>query len=355
MLHIKCSGTPHEIGTKHGSAAKTQIDRCIEFYAGMFQEKCALDWEGVRSLAESFAVKIKSTWPAYYAEMEGIAHGAGRSTIDIIALNVRTEIAFGCFSDGCTSLAWHTKDYSFLAQNWDWQPAQKENLVILEIQHPPKPTIRMVTEAGIIGKIGFNSAGVGVCLNAIRVKGVDQTQLPVHLGLRMALEAISANEALESLQQWGIASSAHILIADSEQALGCEFTATTTAVMHADNHGRVIHTNHLLLAHPGVVDTIWLKDSPFRVERMRELSDAVEEGLTWEGFSSLFEDRENAPGAICRTAESQTLFNIVMDLKGGRVVVRLGLPSEPEEVLELGFGREFETRVEKASFQDTSC
>jgi isopenicillin-N N-acyltransferase-like protein len=49
----------------------------------------------------------------------GVADGSQRDVLEIVALNVRTEIAFGRFSDGCTSLAWHTSKNSFLSQNWD--------------------------------------------------------------------------------------------------------------------------------------------------------------------------------------------------------------------------------------------
>ena len=51
--------------------------------------------------------------------MRGIADGAERELLDIVALNVRTEINFGLFSDGCTSLAWHTEKRAWLGQNWD--------------------------------------------------------------------------------------------------------------------------------------------------------------------------------------------------------------------------------------------
>jgi hypothetical protein len=51
--------------------------------------------------------------------MRGIADGSGRELLDIVALNVRTEINFGLFSDGCTSLAWKTGERSWLGQNWD--------------------------------------------------------------------------------------------------------------------------------------------------------------------------------------------------------------------------------------------
>lgn len=51
--------------------------------------------------------------------MKGIADGSGHDLLDIVALNVRTEINFGLFSDGCTALAWHTGNHAWLAQNWD--------------------------------------------------------------------------------------------------------------------------------------------------------------------------------------------------------------------------------------------
>ena len=54
----------------------------------------------------------------------GVADGAGVQLADIIALNVRTEIAFGLFSDGCTALGWRTEQASYLCQNWDWMSAQ---------------------------------------------------------------------------------------------------------------------------------------------------------------------------------------------------------------------------------------
>jgi len=43
--------------------------------------------------------------------MQGVADGAGVEYEDILAMNVRTEIAFGAFNVG---------EKSLLAQNWDW-------------------------------------------------------------------------------------------------------------------------------------------------------------------------------------------------------------------------------------------
>ncbi|KAF1834935.1 peptidase C45 acyl-coenzyme A:6-aminopenicillanic acid acyl-transferas-like protein [Decorospora gaudefroyi] len=339
MLFIECKGTPYEIGYQHGQSAKLHITRTIEFYACLFLKNCKQRWPQVLEHAAKFEQHAKTKWPAYHEEMQGIADGAGKELLDIVAINVRTEINFGLFSDGCTALAWHTKERAWLAQNWDWMTEQQENLVIVKITQAEKPTILQVTEAGMIGKIGFNSAGVGTLFNAIRVHGVDATRLPAHFGLRMALESTSVDEAVRRLESYGMASSAHILIADPKTSLGLEFTKSTFAHVLPDSKGRVIHTNHLLLEHPGEIDAIWLKDSLTRAPTMAKNVGALSEEPSWGEVSCLFEDEQNAPGAICRfeTEEtgSGTLFNIVMDLKSKKAVVRLGRPTEVEETIEL--------------------
>jgi isopenicillin-N N-acyltransferase like protein len=332
-----------QIGRTHGSAAKSPISRCIVFYADLFERQSRKSWPQVQELARSFEEHIRSTWPRYHEEIRGIADGAERDILDIVALNVRTEIAFGLFSDGCTSLSWHGEKGSLLGQNWDWMPEQKPNLIILRIQGDGEsPSIAMVTEAGIVGKIGFNSNGVGVCLNAIKTKGCNPKQLPVHFGLRLALESRSAAEAVDSMEAIGMASSAHILLADEKEAIGFEFTATTSARLPMDANSCVVHTNHLLGDHAGVHEPGWLADSPLRLATMKELTTKLAQRArepSIDDFSKLFEDESNFPSAICRTLEensgAETLFNIVMDLKAKTAVVRLGRTVAVEETIHL--------------------
>ncbi|TVY81231.1 Acyl-coenzyme A:6-aminopenicillanic-acid-acyltransferase 40 kDa form [Lachnellula suecica] len=340
---IECRGTPYEVGFIHGSAATEEIERCINFYAGFFLEKSKQSWPQVKETAKSFDLEIRAKWPRFHQELQGIADGSKRDLLDIVAINVRTEIAFGLFSDGCTSLFWHTSNHEFLAQNWDWVEAQKQNLIALSIYQDSLPTIKMITEAGIVGKIGFNSAGVGVCLNAIRAKRLDASRMPVHLGLRTVLKSSSTKEAVAKLTEAGMAASAHMLIVDgSGDATGLEFTSSTFAELPVNAQGRIIHTNHLILPHEGAHEVPWLKDSVERVERMAYLTDKFEgKEPTWPEVSRLFEDRDGLPGAICRSQElpstSATLFNIVMDLKGKHAVVRMGKPCDVEESFKLSF------------------
>jgi isopenicillin-N N-acyltransferase-like protein len=120
MLEVLCTGSPYQIGLQHGEAAKQHISRAIKFYQKIFQTKCRMDWEEVKVFGLKYQPYLQTYWPQYIDEMRGVAEGAGVAFEDILALNVRTEIAFGAFNDGCTALSWRGTDTSILAQNWDW-------------------------------------------------------------------------------------------------------------------------------------------------------------------------------------------------------------------------------------------
>ncbi|KAL2820118.1 AAT-domain-containing protein [Aspergillus granulosus] len=325
MKTIQCRGTPYELGWAHGVGAQEMIQRSVSFYEKMFAHTCKLDWPAVRTIAKDWAKEVEQKWPQYYNEMQGIAEGAQIPVVDILALNIRTEIAFGMFDDGCTSLYWKTDTHSFLAQNWDWMEEQKQNLILLDINSFRGPRIKMVTEAGIIGKIGFNEFGVGVCLNAIKVPGCDSSRLPVHLGLRAVLDSSSADAAARKLEEAGIAASSHILIADQSKAVGLETTARTTHSIQMDEQDRIFHANHLLLSHDRAVDANWLPDSTTRQQRIEQLAvgyDSAGDGgqPDMADIMRMLDDHEGFPYSICRYEEGPlgmdaTLFSIVMDLQ----------------------------------------
>lgn len=108
---------------------------------------CDLSWDAVRRQADQFAVTIQRATPHLYQEMEGIAEGAGVDVLDIVALNCRSELTFGKFTDGCTSLSWKRNEHCrILAQNWDFTTTIQENIALMRIEQPGKPTIHMVTE-----------------------------------------------------------------------------------------------------------------------------------------------------------------------------------------------------------------
>lgn len=349
ILEVKCRGTPREIGIQHGRTAKTQIGGSITFYEGLFRKYAGKEWEDILLIAEKFAVQINQKWPRYYQEIEGVALGSGHNIGDIVALNVRTEIAFGLLkdgsrTDGCTTVSLGDGAHRFLGQNWDWMEEQKDNLILLTIEAQDLPAIKMMTEAGIIGKIGLNDCGVGVCLNAIRAQGYDEMRLPVHLALRLALESTSARIAAKRLEQAGIAAAAHILVADREASIGIEVTSKTFVRLEPDHLGRILHTNHLLKCHDGVNELPDI-DSFSRMKRIAFLTDEVaarHQDLTFDQFEDLFDDHDGSPVSICRfqegCSEDATLFSISMDLEKCKAVVKLGKPCQAQHQYTITFG-----------------
>lgn len=290
----------------------------------------------------------------------------------ILALNVRTEIAYGMATDGCTAFSWKSKNQSFHAQTWDvslvyhlastlqngaspsnvltrliekqWQGEQKANLISIYISQSMRPAIHMITEAGIIGKIGLNSSGVGVTLNALKSPGVSFNKIPCHLALRTALDSTSRADAVAKLASYGVASACHILVSDATGGVGNECTAYDIASIPMNEQGQVTHTNHYLVPHQGPFgllecDLSVMKATEFRLERIRELLAQAEGEPDEKMLMGFLQDEKNYPDCICLAASggssAATLFGIVMDLRNKKAVVRLGRPIDPDGVYQL--------------------
>ena len=338
VKHITCSGTPYEVGQQHGSQARDEVLGSIEFYKDFFMKRIKIDWTKAEEVATEFLPFLKSNYAEYVEEMQGVADGAGVKLNDVVLLNVRTEIAYGMMSDGCTAFAWKSPEGSFIAQNWDWSAEQIPNIIKMRIEQEGKPVIEMMTEGGILGKIGMNSAGVGVTLNAIQAKGLSYKKLPCHLALRTVLNSGSRKEAEEKVRNPGVASACHIQIADKDTgAVGFECTSEDIVELQMDSKGITTHSNHLIKPHK-VGGKIFLTDSPDRLERIGELIGQVQKPSI-ETLAALLKDENKFPCAINRqqTEKStiQTLFSIVMNLTEGYAKVKMGRPTEDGEELEL--------------------
>lgn len=73
-------------------------------------------------------------------------------------------------------------------------------IIVLHIEPDDgSPAIKMMTEAGIIGKMGHNTAGVCLVMNAIKAKSLDRNLLPIHLLMRRILQQSSAAAARQYL------------------------------------------------------------------------------------------------------------------------------------------------------------
>ncbi|EFE29555.1 acyl-CoA:6-aminopenicillanic-acid- acyltransferase, putative [Trichophyton benhamiae CBS 112371] len=339
MRTVVCHGSPYD--------ASKEIHGSLDFYKTLLKQKSSMSWAEVCRTALKFQPLLETTFPNYMQEIRGIAQGAGVDVKSVLALNVRTEIAYGMFDDGCTAFSWRNPSASFLAQNWDWEDDQAPNLISLHIAplDTSKPTIHMVTEAGIIGKVGLNSKGVGVTLNAIKAEGVDFTRLPCHLALRLALESSSRVDAIGKLGKVGVASACHITIADYTGGTGLECSSMDIAWLNMGDFMEsrpdiITHTNHFVHNHKnGLKSVMFMPDSEARLARLRELLAQSGPKPEFERIEEILKDEKGYPTSICRQAKGEnttsTLFSIIMNLRQLKATVIVGRPVDPQGVLEL--------------------
>lgn len=260
----------------------------------------------------------------------------------------RVKIGTYVFHPSLLSFPFHCRSFLidlFLAVQFF--TASKRNLIQITIRQTGLPTIKMISEAGIIGKVGFNSAGVAVNYNALHIPGLNPTGLPSHLALRMALESKSPSEAYDRIMaQGGMAASAYILVGNAHEAIGIEFSHASTAKQVTDAQGRLVHANHCVLQHGEKAQEVNpLPDSFTRHARMTQLLEQRETTMTKEDFSLLWEDEDNHPLSICRDflegkSRGETLFNIVYDHSRREATVRVGRPVSPDETFVLRFDDE---------------
>ena len=97
----------------------------------------------------------------------------------------------------------------------------------------------MITEAGIIGKIGMNGNGVGCTLNAIKAKGVSILEVALSSSPEDVMESVSREAAIATLEKAGVASACHILIADKAGGTGLECSSEDIIRLEMNREGIV--------------------------------------------------------------------------------------------------------------------
>lgn len=342
---IEAKGTPYEIGFIHGSKAKSYIDNSIKVYTEAFRDYANMSWQEAKELSKSFIPFIEEYDSDLMEEIKGVAHGAKLDLEDILALNARSEIWFNGKNmnkpmDGCTSFA-ATPDITkngevLIGQTWDWKPTIKSSLIALKIEQKNKPDISMITEAGIIGKIGFNSYGLGVCLNAL-VSESKPIGVPLHIVLRGILNSETINDALLSIGKAKIACAANFLIAHKEgEALDVEAWPGDFDVLYPED-GYVVHTNHFTSPRSIMVkDTgkLLFPDSFIRYGKINSFIKSNKGQIDINLMKKIYTNHAGYPDSICRHGDlrdepgmrTETLFCIFMDLLRREMYVAPGTP-----------------------------
>ena len=350
--HVRVEGEPHERGRQYGEQARERMLRSRDAYEEVFDHYAAWSWDKVTREALRYVPPIGAFRPAYLEEMHGMAEGSGLGFEDVLALNVRTEVMFAAkarkalsravaVAGECTAFAALPEGsggHVLIGQNWDWLVHSFDTVVVLEARQVGKPAYVTVVEAGLLAKLGMNSAGVGLATNAL-VTDLDRGEpgIPFHVLLRSVLDAETVSAALAGLQAGFRSSSANYLLASADGiALDVEAAPGDFSRLRVSGpeDGLLLHTNHLLHAQLGVIDiSLWaMPDSAVRLQRARAV--VRESGRSRAALTAMLSDHADQPSSICAHADERepkldqaaTVASVVMDLGGRRLWLADGPP-----------------------------
>jgi isopenicillin-N N-acyltransferase-like protein len=343
---LTLKGSPYEIGLQHGEQALELVERSVNNYRLIFTALGG-SWEDVCVEAEKFLPSLETHYPDVLEEMKGVAEGSGHDFSAILVINARSELLVGktgLTKESCTSFAvlpeLTTGGTTLLGQNWDFPMLQKDCVVVLRIHQADKPKILMVTEAGIVGKIGLNEDGVGICMNAI-IADAMRPGTPLHIVMRGVLDSRNLNSALNKVSKSKTASAINFIIAQHG------VTAVNMEIIPGDFHltfpqgGFIAHTNHFLsdrlmgkvkeMGREMALDTFLRLD---RVTRLLGASSCVDIARLKE----IQRDHYNYPKGICSHLDQTdpmmicSLFGVLMDLQNRTIYITPGQPCEHDYV-----------------------
>lgn len=332
---VKLKGTSTEIGYQHGSLLKDRVHAVWKFYSEiMFGNR--LDF--LKTYGELYLKVIHNHDSGYGAEVESLAQAAGLKAWQIAVLNARTELfhrLVDAFKIGeCTAAFLHKT--RVLGQNWDWMEQLEAQVVVMEIERKDGHRIIQMTEPGIIGKIGLNSEGIGVCLN-IMSGTASEVSVPVHLLLRMILDSTSLKEVGKRIESMQHGTYSNIMAADADgQFLDFEFAGSTFSVVIYPEKSP-LHTNHYLEKQPESYNPEEDPIYPSSIARYsigRQLLNAFPADAGVHELQSLFRDTSHQDHPICKPysdflgLQVGTVSSVVMDLPKRTAYISIGNPNK---------------------------
>lgn len=352
VRRIEIAGAPYERGVRYGGLVADEISECVKVYARWFTQFCALEWSQVREKARDYLSWLEGANSELAAEMKGVAEGCGRDLLDIVVLNFRTEIAYGasgilgaceCTSVGVPSVA-SDDGHVYVAENWDWLADTLPLTVLLEISNGDQ-RLATFTEAGMVGKFGVNSAGVGLCVNLLACNE-NRVGAGFHVLARKVLESTSMLGAVWSVTGAQRAGSGNFMIgnAGSGEVVDLEWLPSKFNIL-SPRGSSMVHTNHFVGDTGGATDRVQIMSdiSPgtfLRRARAERLLEEMGEPIGVKELKMLLADHASAPEGICRHGGrvgehivlGQTNLSVIIDVSASRIYFGRGPACEADYI-----------------------
>jgi predicted choloylglycine hydrolase len=328
---LSLQGSRFELGLQHGEGRRDAIqaflaDRTARIDALMpptAVTRRATEIEQYRSV-------IAQHLPGMYEEIRGLAEGAQISVAQALLLQLRRElVGFTKIPSGgdCTTFGRRQDGHTVLGQTIDINGDMERELTALRINHANGRSVLLASFTGLLGYLGMNDHGLGICLNLV-LGGQWGPGIPGYMAIRHLLdEASNVDECLAILHRLPLASSRALTICDRERLVTVEYIRNEMCVLEAPV---LIHTNHFLDAQWAGRDEL----NPFaRTSSMRRF-EACRSGLekiTQRACAQQYFDLLGAApiyvpanGDVRREC---TVGAVLMRLEDGEMIVRKGDPA----------------------------
>jgi isopenicillin-N N-acyltransferase-like protein len=266
MPVLTLEGSAKERGQIHGEALKPKILEHIEMTKGFMGENMESTPQDAMDdflSNTNFLPAIEKWTPFLLGEMEGIAAGAGVDFKEILLLNLADEAWWyfmekkGQFSsptvgaENCSSLGIEVQEGfpPMIAQNLD-MPAYYDGLqALLHIKEDDEDLeIYAISFAGVVGAVGLNNRGVGMCENTLIHLKHAADGLPVMHVSRGILAQPTLEDAVSFVHNVNHASGQNYVIGSPDGVVDYECSAHKVRRFVPSAGSRMVyHTNHALV------------------------------------------------------------------------------------------------------------
>ena len=339
---ITVTGPPRELGRQLGEAARDQIVGFCEAAMTSVNRTVKTSRAAAMQTAAEAIPFVEDYAPHILDELRGTAEASGVTLEDLMLLQVRNQLQ--AEDAGCTSFSMSGANRSgaVVAQNWDNDPDLDEFTIVLTRRPEGKPAFTTVTQAGLVSYIGFNDAGIGLCLNTLPApRGAEG--VPHYFTVREIYENDSLDGAVHAVRRARRVIPANIMLSTPQGPADLEVTIDEVHVLTPGGGDRVTHTNHC--RHPDLVsineqfpELIQSHDRQSRIDELLAGVDSVEAAQT------ALKDHRGHPRSICRhqnddpeTGYWKTVFSVVIEPGERRMHITRGTPcDQPYETYEMG-------------------
>lgn len=344
---IDVAGTPLQMGRQIGEAARDEVRGFCEMALTQVNKTVRVSRERALLVAHRSMEFAQKYSPDMTQELRGMAEAAGVALEDLMLLQVRNQFTPEP-DDACTSFSLLAtsapRGPAFVGQNWDNDADLDPFTIVLRRRPLTKPALMCLTQAGLIGYIGLNDAGMALCLNTLpapsRPYGV-----PHYFTVRGVLGTTNLGDAVDAVRRAYRAIPANIMLATPDGPANLEVTVDDVHVLRPDDDTRIGHSNHCV--HPDLepINDQFpeLIQSRSRKRRIDELLRQLPSPPTVEDLKAVLCDHQNHPRSICRHRNDdpvyghwQSVFSVILEPVSRKMHVSRGNPCErPYEVYHL--------------------